>query len=521
MNKDIKSTIKHALVYSFSNVLAKAVGFIMLPVYANYLRGEGYGIIGMIDVVLSVIAVFIGYSIQTSMTRFYYQEKTQEDRNSLISTAVILMFCVVIIVSLPVLIFSDYVALLAFGKQGLGFYIILAVFTFIASMTQKSAETYVLIQQRSVFYAIISLSKLVVMLSLNIYFIVFLEMGVLGYLYSGLIAGIGYSLLFHIYVFSKVGIHFKKAIAKEIILFGLPLVPANIANFIRNGADRVLLRVFHGLTQVGAYEVLFKFASLIGILIVEPLSKIWGVKRFEIAEKENGATTMAQVFSLQLSLMMFVGLIIGVEIPILLEVLTPSEFWLGGTVAGLIVLSRIVLASYYHFMFGLLYSKLTKKISKIQILTMLLNVSVSFFLVQYYAITGAVISSLISSVFQCTMAHYMARKCYVVPFEWKKITLIVGMGIVLYILIDGLNLSDNYTYSQWVKNELTDYAKSFNSALNLDSFKEGKLANYIINNINLITEGMLKFLMCISYPLLLIITGVLPRTKIMLFIKRS
>ena len=40
---EIKSTFKHALIYSSSNIIGKAVGFIMLPVYANFLRGEGYG----------------------------------------------------------------------------------------------------------------------------------------------------------------------------------------------------------------------------------------------------------------------------------------------------------------------------------------------------------------------------------------------------------------------------------------------------------------------------------------------
>ena len=55
--RHIKETFKHAIIYSASGILGKLVGFIMLPIYAFELRGEGYGIIGMIDVILSVIAV--------------------------------------------------------------------------------------------------------------------------------------------------------------------------------------------------------------------------------------------------------------------------------------------------------------------------------------------------------------------------------------------------------------------------------------------------------------------------------
>jgi O-antigen/teichoic acid export membrane protein len=520
MNKDIKSTIKHALVYSLSSVLGKAVGFLMLPVYANYLRGEGYGIIGMIDVVLSVIAVLIGYSIQSAMTRFYFEHEEQSERNIIISTAIILMFLLVSLVSMPVLILNDFVALLAFGKEGLGSYITIAVLTFIATMSEKSAETYVLIQQRSVFYAILSLVKLVLMLSLNIYFIVILEMGVHGYLYSGLIGGVLFSLFFHGYAFYNVGIHFKKIYAQDIIKFGLPLVPAQIAIFIRNSSDRVLLRVYHGLVVVGAYEVLFKFASLIGLLIVTPISKIWGVKRFEIAEKESGPNTMAKVFTLQLSLMMFVGLILSVEIPLLLRVLTPSEFWLGGTVAGLIVLSRIMLASYNHFMFGLLYSKLTKVISKIQIVTMLVNLAVALLLIKKYAIGGAVIASLVSSVFQCAAAHYEARKCYRIPFEWKKIAVILGLGVALFVVISSVSFTSDNSFMLWMKNVLSEIATTFISIFNLEAVKSGKYANYIYDNMDLVAEGLFKFIMCMAYIVLLILSGILPKKKIFKIIKR-
>ena len=96
-SKDIKSTFKHAFIYSGASILGKAVGFIMLPVYAHFLRGEGYGIIGMIDVVLSVLTLLIGYGISGALLRYYFEKETVRQKNVLVSTTIILMFLLALI----------------------------------------------------------------------------------------------------------------------------------------------------------------------------------------------------------------------------------------------------------------------------------------------------------------------------------------------------------------------------------------------------------------------------------------
>lgn len=117
----IRSTFKHALIYSGANILAKAIGFIMLPVYAFYLRGEGYGIIGMIDVILSILTYLIGYGVSGAMRRFYFQKPTENEKHAFVSTNIVLMFMLVLIISAPAVLFSEQIARLAFGRAGMGF----------------------------------------------------------------------------------------------------------------------------------------------------------------------------------------------------------------------------------------------------------------------------------------------------------------------------------------------------------------------------------------------------------------
>lgn len=513
-SKDIKSTFKHALVYSGASILGKAVGFIMLPVYAHFLRGEGYGIIGMIDVVLSVLTLLIGYGISGALLRYYFEKETVRQKNVLVSTTIILMFILVLIVCLPVLLLNKQIAYLAFGKYGMEYYITLAVLTFIANMTSKNAEAYILIKQQSIFFSVLSLSKLILGLSLNIYLIVYLRLGVLGYLYSGLIVAIVFTLIMHLNALIRVGLHFDRRDAKAILKFSLPLLPGYIMMFIRTNADRVILRTYLGLTQLGAFEMLFKFATLIGVLITEPFGKIWNVKRFEICNSKEGPQTMARVFTLQLGIMMFLGLILSLEIPIILKILTPEEFWLSGNIAFLAVMSRIIMASYYHMFFGLLHSKLTHKISFIQFVSTVINVSANLVLIKHYGIYGAVISSCIVNLIQCVIAYSMSKRYYHIPFEWNRVFQMVFIAVVLFFGIDFISVT-KIGISGWLDSTFGPVVAGMMEFFNLDTIKGGKLLAYAVGNIPVIADGCIK--LCLSFTFLfgLIFIGVIPKEKVL------
>lgn len=489
----IRSTFKHALVYGSAGLIGKAVGFIMLPIYSHQLQAEGYGVIGMIDTVLSVLTLLIGYGISGAMSRFYYETADPQRRNNIVSTTVILMFFLVIAVTAPVLLFYQQVAWLAFGRSDWGLYIILAVLAFMASMTSKNAENYILIRQRSVYLSVISLIRLVLSLALNIYFIVILQMGVLGYLYASLIDAVAYSLFMHVVALREVGWHYDRAIAKEVLAFSLPLLPGYVAMFVRNNADRVLLRTFLGLAQVGVFEVLFKFATLIGFFAVEPFSKIWQVKRFEICELEDGPSIMARVFTYHMAVLLFLGLVFSLEIPVALKLLTPQEFWLSGFIVFFAVMSRVLNAAYYHLFFGLLHAKKTAKISFLQIILALVSLGLTVPLIWAYGLMGAVLASLLSALVQCGIAYYLATPYYRIPFEWRLVGRMLLLAAGLFIVAKDFTIAGS-VLAEWLDASVAPWLHDIGTLLHLNRIRDGKVLKYLAEGLPLVTDGVFLFL---------------------------
>jgi O-antigen/teichoic acid export membrane protein len=517
----IKNTFKHALIYGGAGLIGKAIGFIMLPIYAHQLQAEGYGVIGMIDTVLSFMTLLIGYGISGAMSRFYYETNDAKLRDVTVSTTILLMFGLVVGVTLPTLAFSKLIAWVAFGNKEWGHYIVLALLSFMASMTAKNAENYLLIRQRSIFLSTVTLIRLVFQLSLNIYFIVILELGVLGYLYSSLIDAVAYSIFMHTIAFRRVGMAFDTKIARKVLAFSLPLLPGYVAMFLRGNADRVILRTYLGLAAVGVFEMLFKFATLLGYLVVEPFSKIWEVKRFEVCDQEDGPEILSKVFTYHMASMMLLALLFSLEIPIILKLMTPEEFWLSGFIVYFAVLSRVFNGAYYHLFFGLLYAKKTWKISVIQWATAIGSLAITIPLIHGYKLLGAVIASYLSGVLQCTIGFFMARRYYKVPYEWAKICGMFVLTTMLFIIAKDFTIEES-VFAGWLNLHVAPVIKDVLTLLSLDQVKSGKLLKYLVEGLPVVMDGILLFFYTGILLLGFVITKVIPTSiisGILIFLK--
>jgi O-antigen/teichoic acid export membrane protein len=512
---DITSTFKHASIYAAVSILEKAVGFIMLPFYAHLLGAEGYGILGMIEVFTSILDVLVTFGIASAINRFYFERTSEEDRKTFISTAVLTMLLFSVITCLPCFFLNKPISLLAFGSKDFGIYIILAAISFMANATTYSGQQYLLINQKSILIATLSILRLVLGLFLNIYLIVILRMGVIGVLYSQLITSVINSLFYQIYALSRTGIHFKKKDSLEILRFSLPLLPGYLAVFVRSNADKVILRSLLGLSKLGVYSIVMKFSVLIGLFVFQPFMKTWIPKRMEICNTPRGPQTISKMVTIHLSLMLFAGLILAIELPMLLEILTPMEFWVPSIVGFIAVFSRVSLNSYYHFMFGLLYGKKTFKISIIQITVALISIPMYWLLIRNYSITGAFLAALIAFVLQSGLAWYLSRPYYNILYEWRKIFLATAFAFVLFIVISPISIKHT-VIAAMIDHNITPLLNKIIFFFGFESLLQGKLLAIANDKLIVITDGLIKGLLCMTYLIALSFCKILPKDKTLL-----
>lgn len=487
----------------------------MLPFYANFLGSEGYGILAMLELVTSALSVLVGYGIGSAVYRFYFLRDTETDKKTLVSTAIVILFLMTGFVSLPAMVLSGNIARWALGTDEMQMYVLLAIIAFLADATSFSGQEYLLIQQRSVFVSVVSLLRCTLGLSLNIYFIVILRLGVLGVLYSHSITAVAVTIFYHAYALSRVGIRFRKSDAIDILQFSLPLIPGYIAMFIRHNADRVILKTYMGLSQLGVYSMVASFSALIGLLVHDPFMKTWAPKRMEICNTVDGAETIARTVTFHVALMLFAGLILALEIPLLLKVLTPSEFWIPGIIAFLAVFSRVVFNIYYHVMFGLLYGRKTFTLSVTQIVAAILSVVLNLIFIQYWGLVGAFSAVFIVNFSQCVMTYYLAQPHYKVVYEWRKIVTMASSALVLFGLINAINVQNLGLGS--IVDRAVSYIPHGTVSL-LGSGWIGRILVIMHEKATYIFEGLLKGVLSLTFIYVLTRTGIIPKGSILKFV---
>ena len=195
-SKELSFLFKHSTIYGVGTVLGQLVGFIMLPIYTRYLTPKDYGVFHLIEISTFMLGMVITTGIAQTLSRFYYDHEEEHKRNKTVSTMYITYFLIALIVSQFLFLSAPILSTKVLDSPVYTYYFYISILSFILGGLLDIGLVYLRVIHKSIFFTFISVSRLVMLLSLNIYFIVFKELGVLGILYSVLITRISY---FHHY----------------------------------------------------------------------------------------------------------------------------------------------------------------------------------------------------------------------------------------------------------------------------------------------------------------------------------
>jgi O-antigen/teichoic acid export membrane protein len=432
--KELKTLLRHGLTYGIGQILSRIVGFLMIPVYTHYLIPKDYGIYQLVGITLEVIGIVLGFGIASAVYRFYYDDKEAKDPNIVISTA-----CVGIpIISLLVLgilsVFSKYIASLILEGSEQTIFIVLALGTLWFNQQVSLVYTYLRVVQSSGTYLILSLSKLIMTLSLNIYFIVFLEWGVLGLFTANLISAALFSMISYPFLLKKVGLSFSFYVAKKMLRFSLPIIPANLASLAVNASDRYFIRAFLSLSDVGIYSLGYRLGSVVFALVRVPFMQIWEPRRYMLYRDGASPEIYARIATYFTGVMIFFGLGISVFVQDIIKIISPEEYWGAAIFVAPVVLCYIIYAMDHHVAFGILIKNRTEYWTYVNLSMGALNLALNFVLIKKLGTWGAILATFLSLVFKITALHLIGRKFFQIPFEWTRMAGLLSMAIIIYLL---------------------------------------------------------------------------------------
>ncbi len=429
---EVKLLAKHSAIYGVARILDRAIGFFMIPVYTRFLAPADYGVLELIYMTVSLIGMVVGVGITSAVTRFYFDHKDEEKRNVVISTAIIAYGGMVGLIVLLLLPFGGFVGRVVLQSDDGSRLILVALITMAADIVFSIVLAYLRAQHASLKVTGITLTKTVLTLSLNIYFLVFLEMGVFGILLASLVANLLFATGMVIDTLRRTGMRIDFPLMVEMLRFGGPLIPSNVAAYLVHSSDRYFIGHYVAVSQVGIYSLGYKFGSLINQLVNAPFTQIWNPRRIEKFDQGDVEKHFAKIFTYFCTLNVFAALMLSLLSRELIQVMAAPEYWDAYKVVPIIALSYVIFSFHYHFNIGILAKKKTKFIAYTNVLNGGLNLVLNIALIPRFGVWGAAWATLFCFTFKITLTYIFSNRLHPILVEWRRVITVFLVGGVVY-----------------------------------------------------------------------------------------
>lgn len=432
----LKHTFKQSFIYSLGNFAVKIVGLILLPLYTSYLSPEQYGILSLIETTSLFIVVVFSANISNAMMRWWADTKDNKKKKSYIFTGFVFLVFSIILMNVLLQPFSKMFAGWLLDDEKFYIYFNILFVSIAFDILNKYIVGLARILEKSVLFVIVNSVKLFVILSLNVYFIVVLKMGVKGIILAQLIGHIMGFLMFTPLLIKNIIIKIDFKALKEMLVYAIPLAFTALSMVLFSMGDRYVLKFLMGKEEVGIYGLAYKIAGFLNFFVLQSFQMGFLPVAYKMYKEENSARFFSKITTYLTIVLTFGALGLALFAPEFLIVFAPTdmEYWAAAPYVGLI--GFVVILNGIRYMLGINFhlAKKTIIIPFIVISFALLNILLNFITIPIFNIYGVIISSIISSILMNIAYFVFGRKYYPVKYEIIKIIIIILIGIGLYLL---------------------------------------------------------------------------------------
>ena len=427
MGTQLKKIGGQTLIYTAGIMIGKIASFVMLPVYTRYLTPADYGVLELLGMTIDVIGMITGIGLVAGVFKFYSVEHNPVEKKAVISTATIGLVALATVTSLLGVAAAPQLSRLIFAEEAKAAYLRLYFILFFLQNLEYVPLLLIRAENRTVLFVAVNALKLVATLSLNIFFVVYLRLGIEGVLLSGIVASGAAGVGLTGYLIRRVGLQFSTAKFRQMLSFGAPTVVWSLGSFVLVFSDRFFLNRYTDLSTVGIYSLAYKFAFVLSALAVVPFQTSWDIQRFEVAKQSDALSVFGRVFLYMNVVIGGVGLAISLFVKDFLSIMSDPAFLPAYRLVPLLVVAQVIFtwASYWNL--GLYISGRTKAMASGALLLVPATLFLNFLLIPRFGIYGAGWATLAAYTLRFLWIFHFAQRYYPIRYQWANLAKFYGI----------------------------------------------------------------------------------------------
>ncbi len=405
IQKLLSSTLlRESVIYTFFNVINKAIPFLLLPILTSYLGVKGYGLYSVFITLTLFLRHFAGMNLQSVIHRRFF-DKERLDFAEYVFNGLLLIVISSVIAYIFTWMFSELI------EQVTGIKASLLVWVIVVSMLNNVINIHLNIcraENKPFLYGFMVVFQSALVLFSTIFLLEYSEQGWLATV-IGQVLGCVVVCLFSVYYLAKydyIKVSFNLDYIKDALAYVIPLIPHGISGATFNLSGRLFVSSLEGAEQTGYFTIAYQLASLIS-LVCTSFSTAWTNWLFgKLKGGRQNYQSMIKATYIYFVLVIIFGLVYALGLPFLAPLFLADEILSHLYYADWII-AGFVLQGFYQVVVGyLFFDNNTKTISKITMLVALISLATNYGFIILYGGKGAAISFFFSWLLMFSLTFF-------------------------------------------------------------------------------------------------------------------
>jgi O-antigen/teichoic acid export membrane protein len=423
-------------VYFVADAAARAINLVLVLAYTRLLVPDDYGILAVTSSVTLLLVPVLGLSIVASVTRFYFEDSSDEARRRLYATTLAFLFVAPTIGLIVVEVLGRVGLLNEFNAVPYDPYLRLAVLAAYFSVFVDLPVAVYIARHEARRVAALTVTNACLLLGSSLLLVVGLDKGVRGILLAAVFSSAAMAVVAVVLSIRMIGSRIRPSgkLLTALLLFSVPLVPHAGAQWVLQISDRLILSRYVSSGNLGLYYVGYSVGSISTFLVFAMTKAMSPIVTAELKARGDSSRVrrLGTYWFGAIVLGCFVVAIYGAD---MIKVFAPNRFLGAAEIVPIIALATVAYGIYTIVSSALWYSMRTGWIPLLTAVAAGVNVGLNLLFIPRFGINAAAWNTAAGFATLALLQGLLAARRYPIGWEYRRWLILSAIAFCGYLVV--------------------------------------------------------------------------------------
>lgn len=431
----IRALAKESLVYGVSSIASRFLSFLLTPFYTHVLTTAQFGVNSMVFTLIMFMNVVYQFGFDSAYLRLA-SEEDEAGRRRLFSTAFLSQAALALALTAVLAAAAGPLARLFAIPPEYAHLLRYAGAVLVLDTLCVVPFAHLRLTHKALSFSLIRMAAVAINVGANLLFVLRFGMGLDGVLLANVAASLATLLLCAPWIAGNVRALADAAAFRQLIRFGLPLVPAGFYYIVIEATGRLVLsrlsqadidRLHPGMgydaqSLVGVFSAAWKL-GIFGLLLVQMYRMAWQPFFLQRSRDPDAPRLFGRILVYlcqfvgfaSVTLMVFLDRLVAIPVPVLDKPVIAEPYWAGLAIVPGILLAYAFEAWFVHFSLGVYIAKDTRYFIRTNGAGAAVTVAGNLALVPLLGLWGAAVSACLCYLVMAIMVTRRSQRHF--PIE--------------------------------------------------------------------------------------------------------